>query len=127
MSTCEGRLVEPYVPLAPARAGLFRSLRDALRSAETELEHLPEYYYWDGTTPTAVGCPAGGGTLRLPGTDTRAHVRFRRCGFTPGVLLTGTGSYSYEDDRFVLDVRLDGRWHGPVRYVRESSGITVTR
>ena len=61
-TTCPGHLVDAYVPLAPRTAARFRSLRAALSSAETELSYLPEYYYWDGITPTPVGCPAGGGT-----------------------------------------------------------------
>ena len=39
--------------------------------------------------------------------------------------MTGRGSYDYDLDRFVFDVRLAGRWHGHVRYVREGGRVTV--
>ncbi len=116
-STCPGRLVEGYVPLAPTTAAAFRNARSALASAETEISYLPEYYYWDGVTPTAAGCPVGGGTMRMRETASGAGFRFVRCGFTTGVVMTGTGSYDYGRDRFVLDVTLSGRFHGHVRYV----------
>jgi pimeloyl-ACP methyl ester carboxylesterase len=123
--SCPGHLVDAYVGLAPRSASGFRSLRAALASAETELYYLPEYYYWDGFTPTPVGCPAGGGTVRMTGTATQDRFAFRGCGFTRGVVMTGRGSYDYDRDRFVLDVSLAGRWHGHVRYVREGGRATV--
>jgi pimeloyl-ACP methyl ester carboxylesterase len=122
---CDGHLVDPYVPLPPRTAGGFRSLRAAMASAETELNNLPEYAYWDGVTPTSVGCPVGGGTLRLRGTATGERYVLRRCGFTKGVVMTGTGSYDYFLDRFVFDVRLQGRWHGHVRYIRTPGGTVA--
>jgi hypothetical protein len=126
-TTCAGRLVDAYVPLAPLDARGFRSLRAALSSAETELSYLPEYYYWDAVTPTAVGCPAGGGTLRMTATADGERYRLRDCGFTRGVLMTGRGSYDYDRDRFVFDVELAGRWHGHVRYVRDGGRVTIAR
>ena len=79
-TTCPGHLVDAYVPLAPERARGFRSLRVALSSAETELSYLPEYYYWDGVTPASVGCPAGGGRLRLVGTSSGERYVLRAAG-----------------------------------------------
>ena len=126
-TTCPGHLVDAYVPLAPRTAARFRSLRAALSSAETELSYLPEYYYWDGVTHTSVGCPAGGGTLRLIPTASGERYVLRNCGFTRGVIMTGRGSYNYDLDRFVFDVRLSGRWHGRVRYVREGGRVSIAR
>jgi pimeloyl-ACP methyl ester carboxylesterase len=122
---CDGHLADPYVPLAPRTAAGFRSLRAALSSAETELDYLPEYAYWDGATPTSVGCRAGGGTLRLLATGIGERYVLRRCGFTMGVVMTGDGSYDYFRDRFVFDVHLTGRWHGHVRYIRTGGKVTV--
>ena len=116
-STCPGRLADAYVPLAPARAAAFKNAQAALASAETEITYLPEYYYWDGVTPTSVGCPVGGGTMRMRESRNGYRFVFRRCGFTRGVLLTGTGSYDSNRDRFVLDVTLTGRFDGRFRYV----------
>jgi pimeloyl-ACP methyl ester carboxylesterase len=126
-SSCPGRLVDAYVGLAPRSAGGFRSLRAALSSAETELSYLPEHYYWDGVTPARVGCPAGGGTLRMAGADFGERFVLRDCGFTRGVVMSGRGSYDYGLDRFVFDVDLSGRWHGHAHYVREGGRVTIER
>ena len=126
-TTCPGHLVDAYVPLAPRTAARFRSLRAALSLAETELSYLPEYYCWEGITPTSVGCPAGEGTLRLIPTGSGERYVLRNCGFTRAVIMTGRGSYDYDLDRFVFDVRLSGRWHGRVRYVREGGRVSITR
>jgi pimeloyl-ACP methyl ester carboxylesterase len=117
-STCPGRLADAYVPLAPERAAAFKNARSALASAETEISYLPEYYYWDGITPTSVGCPVGGGTMRIRESANGARFVFRRCGFTRGVVMTGRGSYDFGRNRFVLDVTLSGRFDGHFRYVR---------
>ncbi len=117
-STCPGRLADAYVPLAPRNASSFRNARAALASAETEISYVPEYYYWDGVTPTSVGCPVGGGTMRMRESPNGARFTFTRCGFTKGVIMTGRGSYDYGRDRFVLDVTLSGRFDGHHRYVR---------
>jgi pimeloyl-ACP methyl ester carboxylesterase len=125
--TCQGRLVAPYVPLAPARAAAFSSAREALASAETEIEYLPEFYYWGAEEPGKAGCPYGGGTLRFSPTDSGARLTLRRCGFSSGLLFDGTGSYDWDADRFELDVRASGRFRGSFRYVRNGARTTVTR
>ncbi len=125
-STCPGVVADGYVPLAPAAAASFRTPRAALASAETEITYLPEYSYWDGETPTSVGCPFGGGTMRFRAQGALARLVLSRCAFSRGFVMTGTGSYDYESDRFVLDVRATGRIHGRFRYVREGGRTTVT-
>jgi hypothetical protein len=124
-TACPGALVTRYVPLAPRRAAAFAGVRAAFASAERELAYLPEYYYWDFETPTSVGCPAGGGTVRFAARGSVARLTLRRCGFSKGFVMTGTGSWDYDRDRVVLDVAVSGRFAGSYRYVREGSSVSV--
>jgi pimeloyl-ACP methyl ester carboxylesterase len=126
-STCPGRLVDPYVPLAPLNASAFASIRAAFVSFERELAHLPEYYYWDAATPTRVGCSAGGGSIRFTAPRAVTRLALTRCGFTRGFALTGKGSWDDGRDRVVLDVTVSGRFAGAYRYVRHGSTVTVER
>ena len=57
---CEGHVSDLYIPIAPTDAAEFVDPLDAMDSADTEIYYLPEYYNWDGETPTSVGCPFGG-------------------------------------------------------------------
>jgi pimeloyl-ACP methyl ester carboxylesterase len=124
-TTCGGQLVASYVPLAPVHASAFRNIRAAFSSALTELEYLPEYYYWDFETPTSVGCPYGGGTMRFTAHGSVARLKLVRCGFTQGFVMTGYGSWNYDSDRVVLDVKVSGRFAGVYRCVREGDSISV--
>ncbi len=125
-SECPGTMVSRYVPLAPESAAAFAGAGAAFASAERELAHLPEYYYWDFETPTSVGCPAGGGFLRFTARGSVARLKLERCGFTRGFVLTGTGRWNYDRDRVVLDVTVTGgRLAGSYRYVREGSSASV--
>jgi pimeloyl-ACP methyl ester carboxylesterase len=126
-TACPGQLVDPYVPLAPTTAAGFASLHEALASLERELSYLPEYYYWDFVTPTAAGCPAGGGTILFRASGSVARLTFRRCGFTRGFVVTGTGRWNYGRDRVALDVAVTGRFAGRYRYVRHGSSVTVVK
>ena len=120
--TCPGVVADDYVPLAPASAEAFRTPLGAFQSAETELNYLPEYYYWDGETPTSVGCPFGGTLTFQPGS---AHTDFtlNRCAFSRGWAMTGAGAYAADKDRFALQVTVDGTTY---QYVREGGQAKVT-
>jgi pimeloyl-ACP methyl ester carboxylesterase len=124
-TTCPGRLVDPYVPLAPETAASFRSVRAAFVSAQTELEYLPEYYYWDFETPTSAGCPTGGGTVRFTARGSVAGLQFKNCGFTKGFTMSGPGRWDYATGRVVFDVTVAGRFAGSYRYVHEGGSVSV--
>jgi pimeloyl-ACP methyl ester carboxylesterase len=126
-TVCPGAVADPYVPIAPPSALGYRTPRAALASAEREIAYLPEYNAWSGSGTGAAGCTTGRRgriTFRFV-SDTRVAFRLRRCGFTPGLTLTGTGSYDYGDDRFELDVTLRGRFRGEYRYVRDGRRTSV--
>ena len=70
---CDGVVADDYVPLAPRKAAAFDNPLDALASAETEINYLPEYYYWDGVEPTDAGC-AVNGTLHFEPNGAKVRV-----------------------------------------------------
>lgn len=126
-TTCDGQVAEPHVPLAPRNANAFADLKEAFASVETEINYLPEYYYWDGTTPTSTAC-AYGGTLSFDANNagTKYNFTLDHCAFTKNFVLTGTGSYNTNNDRFVLDVSLKGRWKCDAKYTRNGDNAKVT-
>lgn len=127
-TTCDGVVAEAYVPLPPVDASAFADPLEALLSADTEINHLPEYYYWDTVTPTSVGCPRGG-TLAFSAGDTGDTFKLTNCAFSAGFAMTGAGLYSYDLGSFTLDVAVTGPAGvtGNLLYERNENGaIKVT-
>jgi hypothetical protein len=127
-TVCEGVVAEPYVPLPPADASAFENPLEALLSADTEINYLPEYYYWDVETPTSVGCPHGGTLAFEPG-DEGDVFTLTGCAFSAGFAMTGSGLFSYADAGFTLDVSVVGPAgaKGELVYERNENGaIHVT-
>ncbi|MCC6299047.1 MAG: alpha/beta fold hydrolase [Anaerolineales bacterium] len=124
---CEGFLIDEYVPVLPRSVVGVPASLDALSLIETEINYLPEYYYWDGYTPTPVGCTYGG-TLGFSPNDegTQVNFDFDQCALTGRFLMTGSGYYDFENDRFVLDVSTTGRWKCDLVYDRIGEDVTIT-
>lgn len=120
---CEGVVADAYVPLAPANASAFDSPLEAFQSAESEINYLPEYYYWDGATATSVGCPSGGGAFKFEADGASYNFTLHNCAFSRGWTMTGTGSYNPDKDRFVLEVTAKGVAY---KYVRDGDKYKVT-
>ncbi|HET9911141.1 MAG TPA: hypothetical protein VFQ13_04580, partial [Anaerolineales bacterium] len=104
----------------------FQDPSEALSSAETEIYYLPEFFYWDGFTPTSVGCTYGG-TLYFDSNDdgTKYNFQLNRCEFTSNFKMTGLGLYDTENDRFTLAVKTTGRWKCDLVYDRKGEEINV--
>jgi hypothetical protein len=126
-TTCEGYVVDTYVPVAPGNAKAFSSPEEAFSSMESEIYYLPEFFYWDGYAPTAAGCTYGG-SLDFGSNDAGTKYLFglNRCAFTAGFSMTGSGSYDTNRDRFILNVKTTGRWTCDLKYVRTGERVNVT-
>lgn len=125
---CEGEVASAYVPLPPLEASAFESPLEALLSVDTEINHLPEYYYWDVTTPTDVGCPQGGTLSFAPG-DEGDDFTFKECAFSKGFAMSGSGLYHADNGSFTLDVTVTGPEgvSGQLSYERNENGaVSVT-
>ncbi|HET9906250.1 MAG TPA: alpha/beta fold hydrolase [Anaerolineales bacterium] len=125
--TCDGFLMDEYVPISPRFAAAFKTPRNALSAVETEIYYLPEYFYWDGFTSTDVGCTYGG-TLNFTTNNagTRYLFNLDKCAFTTNFIMTGSGFYNLNNDRFVLEVKTTGRWKCDLKYVRSGERINIT-
>ncbi|MBI5950983.1 MAG: alpha/beta fold hydrolase [Chloroflexi bacterium] len=120
-TTCEGAVVSDFVQPAPADAKQFSSLLDVFQSVDDEIYYLPEYYYWDMSTPTAVGCPFGG-TLSFETIDAGDALTLDGCSFSRGFAMTGSGSNNYDEDSFTLEVDVSGLNDGSLTYIRDGDG-----
>jgi pimeloyl-ACP methyl ester carboxylesterase len=120
-TTCEGVVVDEFVPLAPRNAADFADPLEAMASADDEIYYLPEYYYWDYETPTAVGCPYGG-RLAFELSDSGEAFTLEACAFSEGFVMTGDGSYDYDSEVFTLSVTVSGLASGRLTYTRDADG-----
>ena len=118
---CPGEVVDPYVPLPPASANLFSDPLQALNSAFTEIENLPEYWSWDGATPTTIGCPQVG-SLTWRSVDKGTHITLKRCGFTAGFAMSGEGDLLSADGNFSMEVHISGSASGTLKFQFKSDG-----
>lgn len=121
---CPGRIMSDYVPLAPADAQSFASPLEAMRSAETEINYLPEFWNWDYATPTAVGCGENG-TLQFARENDEIKFTLDSCAFTKGFEMTGAGDYRRAKDRFRLTVQVAGYQTCRLKYQRVGSQETL--
>ncbi len=120
-TTCPGIVVTAYVPLAPADASAFADPLVALAAADDEIFYLPEYYYWDLETETAVGCPYGGSLTFGPG-DLGEAWTFDGCAFSRGFALTGSAVYDYGRGTLTFEVAVTGLAEGRLVYVHDLRG-----
>lgn len=124
-TTCEGRMMDSYVPLAPERASAFASLPQALASFEIEMYYLPEVYYWGGYEFLAAGCPRGG-IIQIDSSDEGMAIALSGCAFSAGFQLTGTGTYNLENDTLTLNVATSGAWIcDRLSYIRAGEAIEI--
>jgi len=125
-TNCEGVVIDPYLPLAPLEASEFADVLEAMVSVDDEMYYLPEYYYWDVETPTSVGCPHGG-TLAFEASEAGEQYNLAGCAFTRDFVMTGSGEYNYDEERFSLEVSVTGLASGELLYERGGDGsIRVT-
>lgn len=123
---CEGYVADEFAPLALANAADYESPLDALYDVESEITYLPEYYYSSSSGVNAVACPYGG-TFAFGSDDTSDLYTLTDCAFSDGFVMTGTGSYNYDDGSFTLEVGVTGLKDGTLTYVRDADwAITVT-
>lgn len=118
-TTCEGVVASEFMLLAPRDAADFESPLEALASVDDELYYLPEYYYWDTETPTSIGCPFGG-TFVFEPSDSGEIYRLTNCAFSEGFVMTGDGSYNYDEELFTLNVVVSGLADGLLVYTRDA-------
>jgi pimeloyl-ACP methyl ester carboxylesterase len=125
-TVCEGYVADEHVPLAPRSASEFKNPYKALSSIETEITYLPEYYYWYGD-PESIGCTYGGTlSFNYNKAGTKTEFALDKCSLVNNFILSGTGTYNSNNDRFVLDVKTAGRWKCDLKYVRKGDTLNLT-
>ena len=120
-TTCAGEVSSEFIPPMPLNVSGFSNLLNALSAVEDEIYYLPEYYYWDVTTPTAIGCPFGG-RLSFEATETGDSLALDACSFFDGFILTGSGSTNYDEGTFTLEVAVTGLKDGTLTYIHDGEG-----
>lgn len=124
-TVCKGVIYDPYEALSPADAAAFADPLEAMIAADTEWYYLPEYFYWDYATETAVGCRFGG-TLTFAATDDGEEYSLDNCAFAEGFALSGSGNYDYAAGLFSLTVTVSGAQTGNLVYTRNDEDGTYT-
>ena len=125
-TTCEGEIISEFPPLAPPDGAEFADPLEALSSVDDELFYLPEYYFWDLETPTAVGCPFGG-SLSFEGSDAGESLALSNCAFSDGFVMSGRGVYDYNAGLFLLAVTVTGLEEGALIYTRDANDVRTVQ
>jgi pimeloyl-ACP methyl ester carboxylesterase len=120
-TTCEGVVADEFVSLAPQDAAEFATPLEAMVSVDNEINYLPEYYYMSYTIARAISCPFGG-KFAFDSNDTSDIYTLTECAFSDGFVMTGTGSYNYDEELFTLEVDVTGLKDGSLTYTRDSEG-----
>jgi hypothetical protein len=120
--TCEGVVADDFVPLAPLNADQLTGPLEALRAVDNEIYYSPEYYYWDLETPTSMGCPFGG-TVSFEPTEAGEAFTFDSCAYTDDFILTGSGSYNYDEGLLTFEVAVSGLKEGSLTYTRDADDV----
>jgi pimeloyl-ACP methyl ester carboxylesterase len=118
---CEGVVTREFVPLFALHAADYADPLKTMDAVYLDIYYLPEYYYWDWTTPTTTGC-ALGGSLAFEPSDTGDAFTLTECAFSEGFIITGTGLYNYDEDSFMMDVQISGLTEGQLQYTRLTDG-----
>lgn len=124
-TSCDGVVMDGYVPLPPVNARDFSDVLAALISFDTELGVWPEVYYWDGSEADAAGCGVRG-SFTIDARNNRTHYTFTNCAFTNNFVVTGEGVYNPNRDRLTLDVHTNGVERCDLSYTREGDTHKVT-
>jgi pimeloyl-ACP methyl ester carboxylesterase len=123
VSTCEGVVTDPYLPLIPASVDEFEDAEAMFDAVEWEITYLPEYYYWDEVEDSGGGCNLGGSVAFLV-TDVGYGLEFADCALTDGLVLNGTGGYDFDTDTFTLEVTI-GSPECAYKYERAGADVSV--
>lgn len=124
---CAGEIVDTYMPIAPARAQRFDSVLDALISAEREIMYDAGYYAWGGGAPLEAACLRGGAiTFDRAARGPADLYALDHCAFSAGFVMSGSGRFQFDRDRFTLTVDVRGDAAGALEYVRNGSRYRVT-
>ncbi|HET9497049.1 MAG TPA: alpha/beta fold hydrolase [Candidatus Limnocylindria bacterium] len=102
---CDFIGVDPYVPIPAASVDDYDSTVEALGAVDDEINHSPDWWYWDGVDPLTVGCLYGGHVSYFMA-STGYEVEIDDCAFSRGLTLTG-GAVIHEDFSFTMDVRTE--------------------
>jgi hypothetical protein len=123
---CDGEVISEFLPPAPLDAAEFADPLEALSSVDDEIYYLPEYIYWDLTTPTMVGCPFGG-SLSFEPSDAGERLAFSNCAFSDGFVMNGRGIYDYSASLFILTVAVTGLDEGALIYTRDANDVRTVQ
>ena len=122
-TTCEGVVADEFVPLAPQDTADFADPLEALASADNEINYQPEYYYMYDNSIRTIACPFSG-NFSFDSTDTADVYKLTNCAFSQGFVMSGDGSYNYDDSMFKLEVKVTGLKEGSLTYTHDGDGNT---
>jgi pimeloyl-ACP methyl ester carboxylesterase len=121
VTQCEGVVADDFIAVAPTDASAFETPLDAMNAVYDTINNLPEYYYWDYSTLTVIGCTYGG-TLAFSPSFEGHQFRLSDCAFSEGWAMTGNGTVNDEAGSFRLDVQITGEAEGLLIYTVDADG-----
>jgi len=117
--TCDFIGVDPYVPIPAASVDDYDSTVEALGAVDDEINHSPDWWYWDGVEPLTSGCHYGG-TITYETSDVGFDVTLDGCALSEGLALTGDAIINDVKGTFSISAQTEGG--NDLTYLRDSDG-----
>lgn len=122
---CEDVVADPYIPLSPTSVRVFDTPLQIMDAVYNEIAYLPEYYFWNTNQLVMTACSMSGVMSFASDGGIGDQFRLSDCSFFNGFVMTGTGTY--RDGVFTLNVNVSGYEFGTLTYVQDADGnINVT-
>jgi pimeloyl-ACP methyl ester carboxylesterase len=127
-TTCEGRVMSPYISLSPVT---ITNIEEGMNALDIELSLAADYRYWDLISVLTIGCTYGG-TVDFVATEDGELWNLNDCAMFPNFTVSGTAILDYNVEQFTLNAQavLDENAAASVTYTRAAlyagEGETIT-
>jgi pimeloyl-ACP methyl ester carboxylesterase len=125
-SEAEGT-IRAYEPNMAEDVSSYADPLEVFIAIDGAIQLQPEYFYASFTEDVTFGCPYGG-TFTFGPSDVGESYTFTDCAYTDGFILTGTGSYDYNEGIITYETQVSGAKEGNLVYTanlaEETTAVT---
>ena len=118
-------VIRAYEPRILENASDYPDPLEIFWAIDGEIQLQPEYFYSYFEEDTPVACPYGGSFTFGP-SDVGEAFTFEACAYTKGFILTGSGSYDYDNGLFSIEAEVSGDKSGTLTYTSDANDGTIS-
>jgi hypothetical protein len=118
-------VIRAYEPRILENASDYPDPLEIFWAIDGEIQLQPEYFYSYFEEDTPVSCPYGGSFTFGP-SDVGKAFTFEDCAYTKGFIMTGSGSYDYDNGLFSIEAEVSGDKAGTLTYTSDANDGTIS-